>query len=241
MPETVKPYCPEGSKKAQVEEMFNRIAPRYDLLNRLLSLGIDQRWRRRVVRGVRNQQAVDVLDLATGTGDLALALARIPGTRITGLDIARDMLALAEQKGARSRHGKGIRWVHGDGESLPFEDRSFDAVTIAFGIRNYEDPLQGLREMHRVLRPGGKVYVLEFSRPRKGFFQPVFMLYFRYLLPAIGRLISRDSSAYTYLPASVEAFADGEAFLSLMRESGFTDVSQRPMTFGVATLYVGER
>lgn len=217
--------------------MFNNIAHRYDFLNRILSLGIDQGWRKKVVSAVRRQGAVDICDLATGTGDLALALSKIPDTRVTGLDIAKDMLAFAKQKGAKK--GKDIQWVLGDGESLPFADASQDAVTIAFGIRNYENLDQGLAEMYRVLRKNGNVYVLEFSKPHRSLFKPIFMLYFRYILPTIGKLISGDASAYTYLPDSVNAFPDGEDFLAHLRKAGFTQATARPLTFGVATLYSG--
>lgn len=219
--------------------MFNTIAPRYDLLNHLLSFGIDRSWRKKLLRAVREQQPRHILDLATGTGDVALALTAIPNVPITGLDIAKDMLSFAQRK-ARQRHlDDRINWVQGDGENLPFDAASYDSVTIAFGIRNYEHLDKGLQEMYRVLTPKGHVYILEFSKPSGGIFKQLFRFYFKFILPNIGKLISKDPSAYTYLPESVDAFPYGEAFLTRMRQAGFGQVIARPLTFGVATLYIG--
>lgn len=241
MKESVKPYDKEGSKKEQVAKMFNAIAPRYDLLNRLLSFGIDKIWRKRLVKAVHAQQPNHIVDLATGTGDVAMALTKIPGVQITGLDIAKDMLALAKRKSRHRNLQDRIEWIHGDGEHLPFDDSTYDSATIAFGIRNYEDLEKGLGEMLRILTPMGKVYILEFSKPSGGLFKQLFRFYFKYILPGIGRLISRDPSAYTYLPESVDAFPDGEDFLSIMQSVGFTATTARPLTFGVATLYIGQK
>lgn len=221
--------------------MFNTIAPRYDLLNRLLSFGIDKIWRKKLVKAVRAQQPGNIVDLATGTGDVAMALTRIPDVPITGLDIAKDMLALAKRKSRHHNMQDRITWIHGDGEALPFDDNSYDSATIAFGIRNYEHLEKGIAEMLRILTPQGKVYILEFSKPSGGLFKQLFRFYFKYILPGIGRLISRDPSAYTYLPESVDAFPDGEDFLSIMRSVGFTEATARPLTFGVATLYIGQK
>lgn len=221
--------------------MFNTIAPRYDLLNRLLSFGIDKTWRKKLVKAVRAQQPANIVDLATGTGDVAMALTKIPDVPITGLDIAKDMLALAKRKSRHHNLQDRIEWIHGDGEHLPFDDSSYDSATIAFGIRNYENLEQGLAEMLRILTPEGQVYILEFSKPSGGLFKQLFRFYFKFILPGIGRLISRDASAYTYLPESVDAFPDGEDFLSILRSVGFTATAAKPLTFGVATLYIGRK
>lgn len=241
MSNTVKPYHKEGSKKEQVARMFNTIAPRYDLLNRLLSFGIDKIWRKRLVAAVSAQAPANIVDLATGTGDVAMALAKIPDVPITGLDIAADMLSLAERKAQQQSLTERITWIHGDGEALPFAANSFDSATIAFGIRNYENLEQGLAEMMRVLTPNGQVYILEFSKPKGGLFKQLFRFYFKYILPGIGRMISRDPSAYTYLPESVDAFPDGDDFLAIMQSVGFRNTTARPLTFGVATLYIGKK
>lgn len=241
MKDTVKPYDKEGSKKEQVAKMFNTIAPRYDLLNRLLSFGIDRIWRKKLVKAVRAQKPSNIVDLATGTGDVAMALTKIQDVPITGLDIAKDMLALAKRKSRNHNLQDRIEWIHGDGEHLPFDDNSYDSATIAFGIRNYENLEKGLEEMLRILTPAGQVYILEFSKPSGGLFKQLFRFYFKFILPGIGRLISRDPSAYTYLPESVDAFPDGEDFLTIMRSAGFTSTTAKPLTFGVATLYNGQK
>jgi len=235
----VKPYSAEGSKKEQVAHMFNAISKRYDVLNRTLSLGIDVLWRRRTVAAVRKAGAKDILDVATGTADLAIALHRgISGSRVQGVDISAGMLDVGREKITRRGLDPNIPLHLGDGESLPFENASFDAVTVAFGVRNFEHLEQGLRDMKRVLRPGGSLAVLEFSQPESFPFRPLYFFYFKHILPTIGKWVSKDSSAYTYLPASVEAFPYGDAFAQKLKEAGFTQVSIHPLTFGVASLYV---
>ena len=233
---TVTPYADGGSKREQVERMFDRISPRYDLLNRLLSLGIDQRWRRRVVRRLRADGVQQLLDVATGTGDLAImAASAVP--RITGVDISAGML----EQGRRKLKEKGlehqVELVQADGIALPFSDDRFDAVTVAFGVRNFEDLEGGIAEMQRVIRPGGHLHVLEFSKPRRTPFKELFRIYFHHILPFIGRLVSRDPAAYTYLPESVDAFPEGPAFETILKRCGFTAISTRPLTGGIATLY----
>jgi len=235
----VKPYRPEGSKKEQVAAMFNAISPKYDALNRILSAGIDQSWRRKTLREIRAMGALNLLDVATGTADLALALAKgIPGSRVVGVDISAGMLEVGRSK-VRARDLEGrVRLDLGDGEQLPYEESSFDAVTVAFGVRNFENLEQGLRDMRRVLQPGGSLAVLEFSQPTAWPLRGIYLFYFKNILPRIGRLVSKDASAYTYLPNSVQAFPYGEAFAAKLREAGFKSVRVRPLTFGIASLYL---
>ena len=235
----VKPYRPEGSKKEQVAAMFNAISPKYDALNRILSAGIDQSWRRKTLREIRATGALNLLDVATGTADLALALANgIPGSRVVGVDISAGMLEVGRSK-VRARDLEGrVRLDLGDGEQLPYEESSFDAVTVAFGVRNFENLEQGLRDMRRVLQPGGTLAVLEFSQPTAWPLRSLYLFYFKNILPRIGRMVSKDASAYTYLPNSVQAFPYGEAFAAKLREAGFKSVRVRPLTFGIASLYL---
>jgi demethylmenaquinone methyltransferase/2-methoxy-6-polyprenyl-1,4-benzoquinol methylase len=235
----VKPYRPEGSKKEQVAAMFNAISPKYDALNRILSAGIDQSWRRKTLREIRATGALNVLDVATGTADLALALAKgIPGSKVVGVDISSGMLEVGRSK-VRAKDLEGrVRLDLGDGEQLPYEESSFGAVTVAFGVRNFENLEQGLRDMRRVLEPGGTLAVLEFSQPTAWPLRSLYLFYFKNILPRIGRMVSKDASAYTYLPNSVQAFPYGEAFAAKLREAGFKSVRVRPLTFGVASLYL---
>ena len=235
----VKPYRPEGSKKEQVAEMFNAISPKYDALNRILSAGIDQSWRRKTLREIRATGALNLLDVATGTADLALALAKgIPGSKVVGVDISSGMLEVGRSK-VRAKDLEGrVRLDLGDGEQLPYEESSFDAVTVAFGVRNFENLEQGLRDMRRVLELGGTLAVLEFSQPTAWPLRGLYLFYFKNILPRIGRMVSKDASAYTYLPNSVQAFPYGEAFAAKLREAGFKSVRVRPLTFGIASLYL---
>lgn len=229
-------------REERIRRMFDGIAPKYDLLNHLLSFNIDKAWRRRVTRMVPAARG-PVLDLCTGTGDLALAYHRATGgaVPIVGADFSGQMLELAVKKSAKNGAGD-IRFVQADAQHLPFADDVFEIVTVAFGLRNVTDPLKGLAEMARVCRPGGKVAVLEFSRPRHWFFGRVYRGYFRYLLPCVGQMVSKsDENAYTYLPESVLKFPDGEALAERMREAGLTNVSFTPFTFGISTLYVGTK
>lgn len=235
----VKPYSPDGSKKEQVAEMFNAISPKYDALNRILSVGIDQIWRRKTVREIRATGATKILDVATGTADLALALADgIHGAQVVGVDISAGMLDVGRQKVRARRKDDRVRLDLGDGEQLPYDDASFGAITVAFGVRNFENLEQGLRDMHRVLQPKGTLAVLEFSQPTLWPFRPLYLFYFKNILPRIGRLISKDASAYTYLPDSVQAFPYGAAFATKLREAGFSAVRIRPLSLGIASLYL---
>ncbi|NPA43773.1 MAG: bifunctional demethylmenaquinone methyltransferase/2-methoxy-6-polyprenyl-1,4-benzoquinol methylase UbiE [Chlorobi bacterium] len=242
MERTVKPYDPSGSKKAQVREMFDRISPRYDFLNRLLSAGIDRGWRRKLVRRMKAQHPRRILDIATGTGDLALLEARhIPQARVTGLDISEGMLEIARKKIEKAGLTGRVDLVAGDAENLPFDDESFEAASVAFGVRNFEDLDRGLREIARILVPGGYAYILEFSQPQKTPFKQAYRWYSTRVLPALGQWISGDPAAYTYLPESIAAFPYGKEMEKVLRRNGFTDVEIRPLTFGIATLYLAKK
>lgn len=239
---TVKPYDPERPKKTQVRDMFDRIAPRYDLLNHTLSFNIDRLWRRRVVRLVRRSGAQRILDLATGTGDLAIDLAlHIPGARVLGVDLSEGMLDIARRKVAARGLDARIRLEQGDAEHLGAADASVDALTVAFGVRNFGDLEAGLREMARTIRPGGQVVILEFSEPKGALFGPLYRFYSGWLLPRVGGAVSKDRKAYEYLPASVEAFPEPGAFMELMRRAGFRNCRARSQSFGIAQIYTGER
>lgn len=234
----VTPYNHAEAKKAQVERMFDTIAPRYDLLNRALSLGIDVSWRKRALRYLQGTPVNDLLDVATGTADVALLAAQIlkPG-RIVGIDIANQMLDFGRKKIALRGLENVITLETGDSENLRFDANSFDAVTVAFGVRNFENLEKGLAEMLRVLRPGGRVVILEFSRPRLFPFKQLYNAYFKYVLPLIGRLTSRDMRAYAYLYESVQAFPEGEALLNILTRTGYSQPHCERLTLGICSVY----
>lgn len=237
---TVTPYSPDGSKREQVERMFDAISPRYDLLNRVFSLGVDQGWRRKVMRLVAREPVEHLLDVATGTADLAiLASKHVP--RVTGVDISEGMLSHGRTKVARRGLHDRVVLQRADSASLPFEDATFDAVTVAFGVRNFEELERGIAEMRRVLKPNGRLFVLEFSKPRNTLLGGLFRFYFHNVMPFIGRLVSKDKAAYTYLPKSVDAFPEGDAFVRIMEGTGLRGCSAKPLTGGIATLYVGRK
>ncbi len=220
-----------------VQSMFNNIAPKYDLLNHLLSAGIDKIWRRKVRKILTPDQPEIILDVATGTGDLAIELAKLPVKKIIGIDIAEDMLEIGRKKIAKKRLENIIELKSGDSENIRFEDNHFDAITVAFGVRNYANLEKGLREMYRVLKPGKKAAILEFSKPASFPMKQVYQYYFNHILPAVGRMVSKDKSAYTYLPQSVARFPENKDFLSVLRKAGFKNPGQKRLTFGIATLY----
>lgn len=228
----------EGKKPA-IRQMFNAIAPRYDLLNRVLSGGIDQSWRRKVIRRLLETSPERVLDVATGTADVAIMAAQKGVVDVTGVDISEDMLAVGRTKITAAGLDDRVTLLTGDAEKLPFSDAQFDAATVSFGVRNFEDLDAGLKEIHRVLRPGGKLIVLEFSRPRAFPVKQFYAVYNRYVLPAVGRMLSGDSGAYTYLPESIAVFPEGEAFEAHLATAGFTDTRSRRLTFGIASMYEG--
>jgi len=228
----------------RVRQMFGSIAGTYDLLNHLLSLNIDRYWRRRTTRLVPPNGNAPILDVCTGTGDLALAYHRAAGGRVAvvGADFCHEMLVLARRKTQRRSASERIRYVEADAQRLPLSDAQFQITAVAFGLRNVTDMERGLSEMVRVTQPGGRVAILEFSQPRHWLFGGLYRSYFRYLLPLIGQALSRSKeNAYGYLPASVMTFPDGEALADHLRNHGLIDVQWHPLTFGIATLYVGTR
>lgn len=238
----VKPYDTKRTKKAQVREMFDNIAPRYDLLNHTLSLSIDRLWRRHAVNAVRGYAPHRILDVATGTGDLAIELARrIPDSEVLAVDLSGGMLEVARRKVAARGLGERISLREEDAEHLTLPDASVDAATVAFGVRNFGDLSAGLRELARTIKPGGAVVILEFSRPRNRVFRRLYELYTGKVLPRIGGAVSRDKRAYEYLPASVGEFPAPERFLALMEQAGFTHCRARSQSFGIAQIYIGER
>lgn len=220
-------------------EFFDAIAPRYDLLNRVLSMGIDRGWRRRTVRALGLRPGMRALDLATGTGDLAIAIAHAAErVEVVGLDPSRGMLAIGREKVVAHGLADRVRLVEGDAEELPFEDASFDAITIAFGIRNVPDRARALREMARVARPGAAIAILELGEPRSGILGPLARFHIRVLVPRIGALLS-GAQEYRYLQTSIAAFPPPDVFTSVMRESGIAEPSATALTFGVCQLYLG--
>lgn len=235
----MKPYNEEQTKKEQMEVMFDNIAPTYDRLNHIMSLNIDRIWRRRVMRIIRRTKAVEILDVATGTGDLAIAMARsIAGTRIVGIDLSEEMLTVARAKIERLGLAERISVAKGDAENLAtIGDATMDAATVAFGVRNFENIERGLSEIYRTLRSGGKLVVLEFSMPRNRLVRWVYAQYAHRLLPRIGAAISKDIQAYTYLPDSVEAFPAPERFATMLQGVGFKSVKRRSQSFGIAHIY----
>ncbi|MBS1569758.1 MAG: bifunctional demethylmenaquinone methyltransferase/2-methoxy-6-polyprenyl-1,4-benzoquinol methylase UbiE [Bacteroidetes bacterium] len=240
MSTTVKPYAAEGSKREQVERMFDNISPKYDLLNRLCSLGTDQGWRRKVIRSVGQEPVDRLLDVATGTADLAIMASKV-AKHVTGADISAGMLEQGRTKVERAGLAEKISLAQADAATLPFPDETFDAVTVAFGVRNFESLNNGIRGMARVLRPGGRLFVLEFSKPRHTPFKQLFRFYFHRVMPVIGRLVSKDNAAYTYLPESVDAFPQGDEFIRILEGCGLHQARARSLTFGVATLYTARK
>lgn len=237
---TVIPQRYDGdSKRERVEHMFDKIAPRYDLLNRVLSAGIDKGWRRKAIAELKNLQPQHMLDIATGTGDLAIEALKLNPESIIGIDISNGMLELGRQK-IKQLNAEGIITLEtGDSERMRFADNSFDAVTVAFGVRNFQNLEKGLAEIYRVLKPGGKAVILEFSQPQGLLIKPLYRFYSKTLMPFIGQMISKERSAYEYLPESVEAFPFGSRFTALMQQSGFKQTQLRELTFGIASIYTG--
>jgi len=234
----VKPYKDSQlGKKEQVTEMFDKISKNYDGLNRVISFGIDIKWRKKVVAIVNEAQPKTILDIATGTGDLAINLAQTNADKIIGLDISSGMLDIGKVKVKKQDLEDTIEMVLGDSENMPFEDNSFDAITVAFGVRNFETLEKGLKEIHRVLKPQGTFVILETSMPTKTPFKQGYNLYTKNILPLIGKLFSKDRSAYKYLCESASVFPFGEALNNILRETGFINVKDFPQTFGVATIY----
>lgn len=242
MSDPVKPYYQEGSKKEQVGKMFDNIAPNYDLLNRLLSAGVDVYWRKRAIDKLKSKQPKVILDVATGTGDVAIEMVRqLEPEKIVGLDLANEMLEVGRRKIKKRQMEHIIEMVQGDSEKLPFQDNTFDAVTVAFGVRNFENLEQGLSEMHRVLKTGGQVVVLEFSKPKMPPFKQLYNFYFKNVLPVVGRITSKDPKAYSYLYESVQAFPDGVKFEKILEKTGFKCTHITALTLGICSIYYAEK
>lgn len=235
-----KKSAPEKPRE-QIRNMFNSIAHRYDFLNHFLSLGIDRLWRKRLVKLVKPLQPKLILDVATGTADLAIALAKLKPEKITGIDISEKMLAFGQEKINKLKLVETIKLKQSDAEKIPFSDHSFDLVAVAFGVRNFETLQKGLKEIHRVLRKNGSIAVLEFSMPEHFPVRQIYKLYFRFILPRLGRWISKSSAAYTYLPDSVETFPHGKAFAGELQAAGFSQVKIVPLSFGIASIYLAQK
>ncbi len=225
---------------SRIQKMFGEIAPRYDFLNRVLSCGIDRRWRQQVVRTLKPDKDAEILDICTGTGDLALDFWRRRDVRVTGCDFCEEMLEIGRKKAAKCGAQEKVQFCFADAMNLPFPDAAYDYVTVAFGLRNIEDTQRGLAEMVRVCRPGGKVAVLEFSTPRGFPIRQLYAFYFRHILPRVGQLLARNQfAAYHYLPESVGQFPQGAELTAMMEAAGLRETAFRPLTFGIATLYTG--
>jgi demethylmenaquinone methyltransferase/2-methoxy-6-polyprenyl-1,4-benzoquinol methylase len=238
----VKPYGKQNaSKKEEVAEMFNNISGKYDFLNHFLSMGIDHIWRRKAVNQLKEVRPKKILDLATGTGDFALALLKLNPDQIIGMDISSGMLEVGKKKMIHKKVDHIISMQLGDSEDMPFEDGYFDGLTVGFGVRNYENLERGLSEMLRVLRPGGKAVILEFSRPKSFPIKQLFGFYSKRVIPVLGKTISKDSKAYEYLPESVAAFPEGEDFMNILKKVGYQKVSSKKVSGGIATIYMGYR
>ena len=238
----VNPYKNSDlGKKEQVTQMFDTISKEYDGLNRVISFGIDIKWRNNVVDIIKKQQPKSILDIATGTGDLAINLAQTSAEKIIGLDISPGMLNVGKQKVKDKKLDNRIDMIIGDSENMPFEDNTFDAITVAFGVRNFETLNNGLKEILRVLKPGGTFVILETSVPTKFPFKQGYKLYSKYILPTIGKLFSKDKTAYKYLSESASVFPYGEALNNILRNIGFINVQDKPQTFGVATIYIASK
>ncbi|MCB0400078.1 MAG: bifunctional demethylmenaquinone methyltransferase/2-methoxy-6-polyprenyl-1,4-benzoquinol methylase UbiE [Winogradskyella sp.] len=242
MAEKVKPYKnSDASKKEQVTEMFDTISKEYDGLNRVISFGIDVKWRNKVVKIVSENKPKNVLDIATGTGDLAINLTATNAKEIIGLDISNGMLEVGRKKIASKKLENIISMVIGDSENLPFEDNTFDAITVAFGVRNFENLEKGLSEILRVLKPNGIFVILETSVPTNPIYKFGYNIYSKFILPTIGKLFSKDKIAYNYLSESASVFPYGEALNNILRKIGFINVEDKPQTMGVATIYTASK
>ncbi|MEO8147636.1 MAG: bifunctional demethylmenaquinone methyltransferase/2-methoxy-6-polyprenyl-1,4-benzoquinol methylase UbiE [Bacteroidia bacterium] len=238
----VTPYHhSEKSKREQVEKMFDHIAPKYDFLNHFLSFGIDRSWRKTAINMLSAESPKLILDIATGTADFAIAASRLHPNKITGIDISERMLKVGHAKLRLKNLENKIQLMKADSEALPFADESYDAVTVAFGVRNFENLQKGLKEIYRVLKPKGSVVILEFSMPHKFPVRLLYKLYSKTILPLSGKIFANDAAAYTYLPASIEKFPSGYKFLSELDKAGFKENIFKPLTFGIATVYKGTK
>jgi demethylmenaquinone methyltransferase / 2-methoxy-6-polyprenyl-1,4-benzoquinol methylase len=240
--EKINPYKDSKlGKKEQVAQMFDTISTNYDGLNRVISLGVDINWRKKVVKIVGENNPKQILDIATGTGDLALMMANLNPDKITGLDISPGMLSVGKEKIAKAKLSDKIEMIVGDSEAMPFENNTFDAITVSFGVRNFANLNKGLKEIARVLKPSGVLVILETSNPVKFPFKQGYKLYTNLFLPIIGKLFSKDKSAYTYLSESANSFPFGNEFNNILQKNGFTYTKADPVTFGVATIYTAKK
>ena len=236
---TVKPYNSDKSKKEEVEQMFDNISVKYDFLNHFLSLGIDRIWRKKAVKELREVHPKKILDIATGTGDFAIANMKLHPEEIVGIDISNGMLEVGRKKMRKKKIDHVISMKQADSENLPFADHYFDGLTVGFGVRNFENLEKGLSEMLRVLRPGGKAVILEFSKPKKFPIKQSFTFYSKYIIPVLGKRISKDEKAYAYLPESVEAFPEGKEFENILIKLNYKNVKSSLVSGGIATIYTG--
>ena len=236
----VKPYNQvDKSKKQEVAEMFDNISARYDFLNHFLSLGIDKIWRRKAINQLRSTPVKKIIDIATGTGDFAIAALKLNPEEVIGLDISAGMLAVGEQKMIKNKVDSIIKMQLGDSENIPYDSNYFDALTVGFGVRNFENLELGLAEMLRVLKPGGKAVILEFSKPKRFPIKQIFGFYSRYFIPFFGKRISKDAQAYSYLPESVAAFPEGKDFEEILHKIGYKNIESTLVSGGIATIYAG--
>lgn len=241
--DTIVPFKEsDQSKKQQVAAMFDKIAFRYDFLNRFLSVGIDVSWRKKAIKQLQSLQPQNILDVATGTGDVAILTQKmLHPTKITGIDISEGMLNIGRKKIEKLGLQNQIELLKGDSETIAFPDNTFDAITVAFGVRNYQNLEKGLSEMLRVLKPGGKLVVLEFSRPKQFLFKAVYNLYMNRIAPGFGKLIAKNKDAYQYLNDSVQRFPEGQQFIDILKNVGYTSTYSNILTLGICTVYCGSK
>ncbi len=240
--DNIKPFSGDASKKEQVGQMFNDIAPRYDLLNRVLSVGIDKVWRKIAIRELQQNSPQHILDVATGTGDMALLTAKmLAPQQITGIDISEGMLQLGRQKVAAAHSKTKIELLYGDSETIKFNDQTFDAGMVAFGVRNFENLERGLAEILRVLKPGAKLVVLEFSKPALPVIKQLYGLYMGTIAPQVAKWFKQNKQAYEYLNCSANAFPDRQQFVDVLKKVGYSDTSFKPLSLGVCCIYVGRK
>jgi demethylmenaquinone methyltransferase/2-methoxy-6-polyprenyl-1,4-benzoquinol methylase len=238
----VLPYSThKEGKKEQVASMFNNISQKYDLLNHLLSAGIDIIWRKKAIHLLKKENPKLILDIATGTGDFAIEALSLKPDKVVGIDISEGMLKIGMEKILKAGLNNQIELMPGDSEDLQFKDNNFDAVIVAFGVRNFEDLEKGLKEMHRVLKKEGTVVILEFSKPQRFPVKNFYNFYFRFILPLIGKLVSKDNAAYTYLPDSVQSFPYGDEFIRILEKTGFHSSQCKELTFGISSIYTGKK
>lgn len=237
----VTPYHSQSSKKEQVAEMFDNISGKYDFLNHFFSAGIDNLWRKKAIKELKEVKPKVILDVATGTGDFAFEAMSLDPDKIIGIDISKGMLEVGKKKILKKNLQEKMEFLIGDSENLAFTENYFDAITVSFGVRNFQDLKKGLSELFRVLKPGGKVVILEFSKPKRFPVKQAYYTYFKYIMPVVGKVVSKDNSAYSYLPESVMAFPEGDKFLSILKEIGFLDIKSILLTGGIASIYTARK